>query len=322
MSCSASNATKGAVIVARHGERIDYVLRDSKRNWIPTAPRPWDPPLTSRGRMQARKLGTYLSKLLTEKGLGPVAAVYSSPMVRCCQTAAEAVIGLTGGEGVGGESSLKVKVEPGLVESLNEKWYRSWCLADSNGTWGGRHPATSASRAKDEEDIDPRAKLAAHSLVWGPHEIADFLSDEMSSSQLEESDDTKEIHARFVKNDYLAALIDVDTVETDAIYNLQDKPYKYNIFESPESGEDRMEVVARSLSEKHPNQTVLLLSHGEPVTHVYKRLTGNDMQGMATYTSFSVYKPNEDGDKWEALVSNESCHVKDIESADHNSSFI
>jgi len=322
MSCSASNATKGAVIVARHGERIDYVLRDSKRNWIPTAPRPWDPPLTSRGRMQGRKLGAYVSKLLTKKELGPVVAVYSSPMVRCCQTAAEAVIGLTGGEGGGGGSSLKVTVEPGLVESLNENWYRSWCLADSNGTWGGCQPSSSPRSKKDEEDIDPRAKLPAHSLVWGPHEIADFLAYEVSSSQLEESDDAKVSHVPFVKNDNLAALIDVDTPETDTMYDLQEQPYKYDMFESPKSLQDRMEVVTRSLSKKYPNQTVLLLSHGGPVTHLYKRLTGNDQQGIATYTSFSIYTPNEDSDKWEALVSNESCHVEDIKSVDHNSSFI
>jgi len=336
MSDIPNDATKGAVIVARHGERIDYVLRDADQNWIPTAPRPWDPPLTSRGRMQGRRLGTYLSKVLKEKGLPPVTAIYSSPMVRCCQTAAEAAIGLTttttdddGGGGDSGPLPVQVRVEPGLVESMNEDWYRAWCLSDSDGTWGG--PARTGAdegfygAADDEKNIDPRARLPAHSLVWGPNEIAEFLVDEVSvsHSRREESDGSDVL---FLKNDDLAALINVDAAENDAVYPIQDQPYRYGVFESRESQQDRMEKVVQSLSERYPNQTVMLLSHGGPVTHVCERLTGSAWSGqqMSTYASFSIYTPPSENDDnlWKAVVTNESCHVSDMDSVDHNASFV
>jgi len=317
------DATKGAVIVARHGERIDYVLRDTlNKNWVATASRPWDPPLTSRGRVQGRLLGKYLSKLLKEKGLGPVTAVYSSPMVRCCQTAAEAIIGLQDEEG--GSESLKVKVEPGLVESMNEKWYRAWCLHDSDGTWGGPKRAADAKEDEDESNIDPRAMLPAHSLVLGPNEIADFLKDEESSSQLEDSDDNHR-SPPFVKNDNLAALIDVESTEAEHVYPIQQQVYKYNVFESRGDQKDRMGKVVQHLSNKYPNQTVMLLSHGGPVTNLYERLTENDRSefGFSKYTSFSVYIPNRDGGNvWETVVSNESCHVDDINCVDITSSHV
>ena len=33
--------TAAAVVVVRHGERLDYVMRDAGDNWIPTSNQPW-----------------------------------------------------------------------------------------------------------------------------------------------------------------------------------------------------------------------------------------------------------------------------------------
>jgi broad specificity phosphatase PhoE len=70
-------------------------------------------------------LGEALPQLLQDLKLPPIAAVYSSPFLRCRQTAA----GLS-------SKSLSIRVELGLGESVNENWYRSWAVPGTDGTWG------------------------------------------------------------------------------------------------------------------------------------------------------------------------------------------
>ena len=54
------------VVVARHGERTDYVHRDQGLNWVQEQRRslgqPWNPPLTPHGKQQATRLGLHLAK--------------------------------------------------------------------------------------------------------------------------------------------------------------------------------------------------------------------------------------------------------------------
>ena len=77
------------VVVVRHGERLDYVLRDQGQNWVAEnwGNRPWDPPLTTNGLEQAKALGQHLPNQLTKLQLPPLSRVYSSPFLRCRQTA-------------------------------------------------------------------------------------------------------------------------------------------------------------------------------------------------------------------------------------------
>eukprot|EP00751_Fragilariopsis_kerguelensis_P034942 CAMPEP_0170941392 /NCGR_PEP_ID=MMETSP0735-20130129/23405_1 /TAXON_ID=186038 /ORGANISM="Fragilariopsis kerguelensis, Strain L26-C5" /LENGTH=299 /DNA_ID=CAMNT_0011347761 /DNA_START=62 /DNA_END=959 /DNA_ORIENTATION=+ len=94
-SSGSSDRTDVIVVVVRHGERLDYVMRDAGDNWIPTTDRPWDPPLTSNGKEQARTLGKELHKILKDLKLpsSKIDAVYSSPFYRCRQTAAGIISG-------------------------------------------------------------------------------------------------------------------------------------------------------------------------------------------------------------------------------------
>ena len=115
--------SNGILVAARHGEREDYIQRDAGRNWIPTADRPWDPPLSAAGHRQVRELGRRVARSLAEHGLPPVSVVYASPLLRCCQTAAGAILGLedeatrddnSGGDGA--STQLQINVEHGIVE--------------------------------------------------------------------------------------------------------------------------------------------------------------------------------------------------------------
>jgi broad specificity phosphatase PhoE len=128
-------STRKVVVMARHGERRDYVDLAEGKNWIPTASRPWDPPLSQHGVEQSRRMGQAIRQTLKELGLPPISVVYSSPLQRCRQTAA-AAIGSLVDEAT--QDSFAVRVEEGLTESANAAWYGSWCLPGADSTWGYR----------------------------------------------------------------------------------------------------------------------------------------------------------------------------------------
>ena len=70
------------VVVLRHSERQDSV----DPAWVARADRPWDPPLTTRGRLQAEIAGTAIVEECIRKGLSPPSELYSSPLTRCVET--------------------------------------------------------------------------------------------------------------------------------------------------------------------------------------------------------------------------------------------
>ena len=75
-SGSDNGECSGSVWVVRHGERIDAV----EKGWKKTAARPHDPPLTPTGFEQAAATG----RALRDHRLD---AIYTSPFLRCVQTA-------------------------------------------------------------------------------------------------------------------------------------------------------------------------------------------------------------------------------------------
>ena len=92
------------VWIARHGNRLDFVNPD----WFLTAERPYDPPLSEDGVIQAKQLGQRL------KGEN-IAHIFASPFLRTVQTANQVAEAL----------NLPIKVESGLSEWLNPNWMPS-----------------------------------------------------------------------------------------------------------------------------------------------------------------------------------------------------
>lgn len=89
------------VWIARHANRLDFVTPE----WFLTAERPYDPPISEDGRVQAQQLAQRL------KGEA-IAHIFASPFLRTVQTAnyvAEAL-------------DLPLKLEWGLCEWLNPEW--------------------------------------------------------------------------------------------------------------------------------------------------------------------------------------------------------
>ena len=91
------------VWVARHGNRLDFVNPE----WFNTAQRPYDPPLSDDGVVQAQQLG---QRLKSEN----ITHIFSSPFLRTVQTAAQVAQAL----------DLPIKLEAGLSEWLNPEWMK------------------------------------------------------------------------------------------------------------------------------------------------------------------------------------------------------
>lgn len=90
--------------LVRHGHRQDVADPD----WLKTAARPHDCPLSAQGRQQAREVGQALADQ-------PIDHIVTSPFLRAVQTASlinEAR-----------RSPLKLKIEPGLSELQFERWF-------------------------------------------------------------------------------------------------------------------------------------------------------------------------------------------------------
>lgn len=92
------------VWIARHGNRLDFVNPE----WFNTAERPYDPPLSSDGLVQAKQLG----KRLVGQG---IVHIFTSPFLRTVQTAYQVAEAL----------DLSIKLELGLSEWLNPAWMTS-----------------------------------------------------------------------------------------------------------------------------------------------------------------------------------------------------
>ena len=75
-----------AVFVARHGERFDYVQPKVFLESDDGKDRPWDPRLTTTGRMQGRALGSRISGECKSHSIPPVTRVFSSPFIRAVET--------------------------------------------------------------------------------------------------------------------------------------------------------------------------------------------------------------------------------------------
>jgi broad specificity phosphatase PhoE len=92
------------VWIARHGNRLDFVNPE----WFNTAERPYDPPLSEDGVVQAKQLG---QRLVGE----PIAHIFASPFLRTVQTASIVADAL----------DLPIKLESGLSEWLNPAWMKT-----------------------------------------------------------------------------------------------------------------------------------------------------------------------------------------------------
>jgi broad specificity phosphatase PhoE len=295
------------VIVARHGERWDYVQREvgKGKEWIASVERPWDPPLSPNGLKQASRMGEHLFEKIQELGLPCISAVYSSPLLRCRQTACQAIDALN--SKTESDYHLKVRVELGLTESLNQSWYRAWALIQlSDTTWGFVPPGPSRELHEYEtHELHPSSQMPAEKILdW--------------------------------KNVMTVSLCDIDKVSNAKLLELHDMDYHSStriekefalkptcLLETNKEQEDRMYQVLKekvlSCIKEGVTRTLLMVSHGGPVTHLYSKLTGNNWHchGESKYCCYSIYQfdsveSNGDMPSCKPLLVNESKYLDDL----------
>jgi len=97
------------LIVARHGERLDTV----DESW--TGERPYDPPLTSKGKEDAYKTGAEMAVNLPE-----IHVIAVSPFLRCVETAISMLQGLESSDRYK-NANLEIFVDYGLSEWLSTR---------------------------------------------------------------------------------------------------------------------------------------------------------------------------------------------------------
>lgn len=331
------------VVVARHGERWDYLQRDAGKgeDYIRNAERPWDPPLSPNGLKQASRLGSHLAETLQALDLPPITACYTSPFLRCRQTACQAVEALNSENSGLKEASddidtsvsasttshpfapLKVQIELGLSESLNESWYRSWALPGADGTWGFYPEKKSGTTRRHlheftADELHPSSQVPAQELLlpWQP----------IVTHTLHEED--------IASNNLLGQLQDMNYASsTNILTPFALKPKV--LVESKKEQQERMLQVLRNKTRDGVGKTILCVSHGGPVTHLYTKLTGNDwtVHGESKYCCYSIYelyddhlsptamdsadKKDKEGDspqleQWKPLVVNQSKYLDDL----------
>ena len=279
----------GTLVVLRHAERVDYTTRDRGENWTSSAASPWDSPITEFGVSQALGAGVRISQLLEGYGREGVTRIYTSPHVRCGETATRAAEAMNdrSAEAIDQPTKLsslqEIKIEHGLVESMSEDWYRSWASPGADSTWGGPKHC--------------RKGVEVKAGGWNAlaYRGAGGLFNDPASMQASKNVVLPVTGEGYV---YKRGELDQYTVEN---------------MEPREEERKRVKRTCVELVKKHPGETVLVCSHGSPCTHIWEELMNEKYSGKTFgYSCISVYKwvEGEDGGvEWDCLCVNDLEHT-------------
>eukprot|EP00434_Breviolum_minutum_P033054 symbB.v1.2.029242.t1/scaffold3175.1/size97379/9 len=89
---------------------------------------------------------------------------------------------------------------------------------------------------------------------------------------------------------------------------VRDKGYKWGYFESHEEVVERCCQAVRTLMTKHPQETLVFVSHGGPTQYCLKEFSGQKYEGSSGMTAMSVLRCVQD--TWDVLLANDASHAK------------
>uniref|UniRef100_A0A7S4SRL1 Uncharacterized protein n=1 Tax=Alexandrium monilatum TaxID=311494 RepID=A0A7S4SRL1_9DINO len=260
-----------AILVARHGHRLDDEFIAQGRAWVPSTERPWDPPMTNMGRRQAAALGRAVARHLSRLGLPPLSRIFTSPFLRCFETAVQVAreVGLA-----------SVCVEPSLSESFGEHFYRSWCVPNANGNWGGPDGCGIGTYVPPER-VKPAARRAAGELL--------------SLERLEHLKDSPTV---------------LDVAYSPYVH-LSEMRYRWGEFETEKQLRARMRAFFNHAAESFAGQAVLFVSHGGPLEALLTTMEPGVPASMPGYCGLYVLHRPEAGDgTWTAPVAADMDHMR------------
>ncbi|NJK99393.1 MAG: histidine phosphatase family protein [Spirulinaceae cyanobacterium SM2_1_0] len=146
------------VWIARHGNRLDFVNPD----WFNTAARPYDPPLSEDGIVQAQELGDRL------RGAG-IRHIFASPFLRTVQTAHEVAKIL----------DRPLWLEAGLSEWLNPAWMPTYPETEAREILAAQYTTIdlSYSAAIQPHYPESEADVAARTAKTVQHLVGHYRED-------------------------------------------------------------------------------------------------------------------------------------------------
>eukprot|EP00756_Hemistasia_phaeocysticola_P066058 Hpha_TRINITY_DN8976_c0_g1::TRINITY_DN8976_c0_g1_i1::g.80919::m.80919 len=270
----AGRSPRPGVVFVRHGSRIDYEVRGNGGNWVAANldRRPWDPWLTSVGHMQAEAAGLRIFKDLEEWGLLPPTLVFSSPFLRCAETAVSVAKILPPG-------SRRVRIEPGLSERMDEKWFRSWAVPGANSKYGGP-PHCSFGVEVADEDLHRRARDTPQDLLFDAAGLAGVVKEE--------------------------GVMDTEHRPLTAY----DTSITWGSWDSNARVAERHVECIRKLREAYPGQTIVLVGHSGPLRETASRMSGVKMSKETGdhYCCVYAFREAEDGKDLEMVLGGCSKH--------------
>lgn len=141
-------AEDSIVYLVRHGERIDQI----DPTWIESAERPFDPPLTDLGILQARRSGTFIGNDLRENhGIAPHDTVLLvSPFYRTLQTAGAIAHALVPNHSASAPTRPTLELFPLLSEWIAQNYFPEPLPHD---------PFTYSNRAAEFQFLDPSSSV-------------------------------------------------------------------------------------------------------------------------------------------------------------------
>eukprot|EP00930_Biecheleria_cincta_P042265 TRINITY_DN29075_c0_g1_i1.p1 TRINITY_DN29075_c0_g1~~TRINITY_DN29075_c0_g1_i1.p1 ORF type:complete len:365 (-),score=50.16 TRINITY_DN29075_c0_g1_i1:616-1662(-) len=276
---------KTCVVVLRHGEREDYMAQKAGRGleWVSKATRPWDPQLAPNGQDQAKAAAKRLKDELAIAGIRQPIKIFTSPLVRCVETA----------NIVADEFSIEsLHVEEGLVEAVCEMWMRQWALPGSDSTWGGP-PGASVKEAwsqnicgppNDPDKVRPEAHAGLGALLLTPQELR------------------------------AGGWQRVDTEHRSAVL-MRGKPLRWGQFETKEMMSDRcVEQTVRKLAMENPGATLVFVTHGSKTRSIYEHLAlqklPSNSGGMTALSVLTLEAGSDAFGPWEVHVANDNTHAR------------
>eukprot|EP01065_Artemidia_motanka_P041817 TRINITY_DN5478_c0_g1_i1.p1 TRINITY_DN5478_c0_g1~~TRINITY_DN5478_c0_g1_i1.p1 ORF type:complete len:469 (+),score=107.86 TRINITY_DN5478_c0_g1_i1:57-1409(+) len=272
-----------ALILIRHGHRLDYSERDEGRNWIPGAARPWDPPLTCVGLMQAEAAGLRVKHDAGHWGVRRPSTVYTSPFTRCGQTA------LMVAAAIGAE---RICVENGFAERMDEKWFRSWAVPGANSKMGGPPDCRMGVEVRPE-DLKPEA--SGHPADW----------------MLRPAD----VGAATVAGDPTSTCSGaVQLLETShESVSGPEESVTWGEWDSDRRCADREVRAVLELHSRHPGESLVVVGHGGPLRLMAERLLGRRLHKSDSAGYCCLYVLRSDGEGgWKDVLVGCDAHAKRI----------
>jgi len=259
-----------AILVARHGHRLDDEFVAQGRAWVPSTDTPWDPPMTEIGRRQASALGRAAVRHVHRLGLPPICRVFASPFVRCFETGAM----------VAKEAGLgSVCMEPSLSESFGEHFYRSWCVPGANGNWGGPDGCGIGVHVAPER-LKPASRQPASRLL---------------------------LPERLLQVKALPARADP---AYEPYLPFSALTFRWGHFETEEQLAERMRAFFDFVADTFQGRTVILISHGGPLEALLTTLEPGVKASMPGYCGlFVLHRPYSGDGTWRAPVAADMDHM-------------